>query len=150
MKIVCAVLRASRWHCRKNADIHPLPGLDSNPRPLLQRSLRLANRYHKHIGFIYQVLTAVLLKIQAFWDVTSCRLVVNDVSAERSASIFRVRRFLFVDFLTLMAEVERFSETSVTMYQSRRRNVTEYCYLHTYIILPCPYCCFPLFYSMMC
>ena len=39
------------------------------------------NCFHEHTGFIFWVLTAVFLKIQAFRDVTLCGLAVTDMSA---------------------------------------------------------------------
>jgi hypothetical protein len=42
----------------------------------------------------FEVLTAVMVKIQVFWHVTSCRLVsVTDVSKESSVCTFRVNQY---------------------------------------------------------
>jgi len=38
-----------------------------------------------------ELLTAVLLKIEVFWDMTRCRFVFTDVSQEFAASSFRVQ-----------------------------------------------------------
>ena len=87
----------------------------------------------------------MFLSIQAFWDVTLCGLVVTDVSAERNASIFRVR-FPFMECLTLMVEAEQSCEMSVTI--TNRDGVTSQNNPRTEIILPCPRS-FPLFYSVI-
>jgi hypothetical protein len=39
------------------------------------------------------VLTAILLKIQVFWDVMPCRLVITDVLKECNAVVFKVKQF---------------------------------------------------------
>jgi len=43
-----------------------------------------------------KVITAVLLKIQVFWDVMYCESVPPDLLTNRSALIFRVRQFFWV------------------------------------------------------
>jgi hypothetical protein len=119
-----SVQKTTRKQKKKIADVHLFPGLDSNPRPLFLLSLIRVNCYHEHIGFIFGVITAVFLKIQAFWDVTLCGLVVTDISAERYASIFRVKVSLHGVLdpdgggSTILRNVSNY-------YQSRRHNVTE-------------------------
>jgi hypothetical protein len=39
----------------------------------------------------FELLTAVLLKIEVSWDMTLCRFVFTDVSEEFAASVFRVQ-----------------------------------------------------------
>jgi hypothetical protein len=49
----------------------------------------------------FEVLSAVLLKIHVFWDVTTCRLIKSDVSMDHITFIFRVKqsKLLFLDSL---------------------------------------------------
>jgi len=48
---------------------------------LLGKNLIFGNAYYTKE--IFKVLTAVLLRIQVFWGVTPCHLVITDVSKER-------------------------------------------------------------------
>ena len=86
------------------------------------------------------------MNIQAFLDVRLCGLVVADVSAERNASFFRVRRFPFMECVTVNVEVVQSCEMSVNI--ANRDGVTSQNILHTEIILLCPRG-FPLFYSLI-
>jgi hypothetical protein len=62
----------------------------------------------------YQVLTATSMKMAVFWDVSLCSLVYID------------RRFrgAYCHIVALMMEAVSSSETSVSMYQTRR-NIPE-------------------------
>jgi hypothetical protein len=76
----------------------------------------------------FKVLTAVLVKIQIFWDVTPCRLViVTDVGKERGACILRTKQpaeifILLCRSLSRTAGLEvktlRFLEMSEAVYQA--------------------------------
>lgn len=58
-----------------------------------------------------EVPIAAMIQVQVSWDITPCRLVNTDVS-ECSA-----------DTCSIKMEAVRFSEISVTIYQSTRRNI---------------------------
>ena len=58
-----------------------------------------------------------MLKIQAFWNITSCRLVVTDVSEKLAALIVKVVK------ITPSMAAEIYSEMSVITYQSTRRHM---------------------------
>jgi len=54
----------------------------------------------------FNVRTAFLMKIQVFWEVTPCRLlIIADISDERSASIFRVLNCLTLEMEALLSAV---------------------------------------------
>ena len=83
----------------------------------------------------FEVLMAVLLKINIFGDVTSCRHVVADVSTVFSAFIFCVKQSEKCELGTAGP-----LQTSVTVYQSARRNIQEglsflRIYLRTHLVL---------------
>jgi hypothetical protein len=59
------------------------------------------HRTTDHKNARYEVLTAILLMIEVFWNVTPCRLVDTDVSDDRSASIFRGQKSMKGTFLTV-------------------------------------------------
>jgi len=50
----------------------------------------MLNRKRWGVGSQINVLAALLLTIQVFWDITSCRLVNTDVSVKRYVFAFRV------------------------------------------------------------
>ena len=54
----------------------------------------------------YKVRTAFLMKIEVFWEVTPCRLlIIADISDERIASIFRVLNCLTLEMEALLPAV---------------------------------------------
>jgi len=73
----------------------------------------------------FEVITAVVLQTEAFWDVRPCWLVkVTDVSKKRTVFNFRARfwtKLLFLDCWTKKIWASQSSETSVTIYQSTVR-----------------------------
>jgi hypothetical protein len=64
-------------------------------------------------------------KIQIFWDVTTCQLIVSGVSKERSD--FRVK--ILLRMLALKIEANRSFETSENVYPKRQRKLQNDFYL---------------------
>jgi hypothetical protein len=79
----------------------------------------------------FEVLSAVLLKTKVFWNVTSCLLVVTQVSEDRSAYIFRVREMswaaLVCEGTTIVRNVGNFTNrhnaTSRSLQSSAKEDI---------------------------
>jgi hypothetical protein len=63
------------------------------------------------------------MKVQVSWDITPYRMVNTDISEECNAAICSIKM-----------KALRFSETSVTIYQSTRRNIPGDLYLHLVLL----------------
>jgi len=64
------------------------------------------------------------VKTEVFWDMTTCRLVNNDISEGLAASVFRTRRSnKCLRLLTPEAREILSPETSVVIYQMIWRNI---------------------------
>jgi len=79
----------------------------------------------------FKVLTAALIKIQVFWNVTPCLLVVTDVSKEVTVSRFRSTVRHCAGTKALPTEVQSYSKSSVPTDQSPWRHILSDLNLHT-------------------
>lgn len=79
----------------------------------------------------FEVFTATLLKIQVLWDVTPCNLVTGFEGSQCHYLQSQAECWI-----TLFGSWGRYdiSETSVNMYKSTRRNVSEYLILVLFIV----------------
>jgi hypothetical protein len=73
-----------------------------------------------------QPIISTFLKVQAFCDVTPCRLVNSGVLKDSCVFTLRVKQSkILVGCLTLKMEALRFFEQSVHIYPSKRRNIPQ-------------------------
>jgi hypothetical protein len=77
----------------------------------------------------FRILTAVLIKIQVFWNVTPCLLVVTDVSKEVAVWRFQSTSHCVVT-QTLQMAVQRYSKSPVATDESPWRHILADLNLH--------------------